>query len=128
MDNLLTNVRIHTPPRTPATVTVRQSEAEAGSGPMAVVEVADEGPGIESSAGSKVFERFYRIDAGRSRGRGGHGLGLSIVAAIVDAHGGRCELSSEPGRGATFRLILPLSAALPEAPSPGAAVDRTSLG
>jgi two-component system, OmpR family, sensor kinase len=126
LDNLLANVRVHTPPRTPATVTVRQVEDEAGSGPVAVVEVADEGPGIDRSAGSKVFERFYRMDAGRSRGRGGHGLGLSIVASIVEAHGGRCELESEPGRGATLRLILPQRAALPAAPIPGAAADRTS--
>jgi len=93
-----------------------------------VVEVADQGPGIEPDAGAKVFERFYRIDAGRSRGRGGHGLGLSIVAAIVDAHGGRCDLFSEPGKGATFRLILPLSNGLRGAPSPGEGADRTLLG
>jgi two-component system OmpR family sensor kinase len=111
MDNLLANVRMHTPPRTPATVTVRAQEGRAGAGPLAVAEVADQGPGIESSAGSKVFERFYRVDAGRSRGRGGYGLGLSIVAAIIDAHGGRCELYSEPGKGAIFRLILPRSPA-----------------
>ena len=127
LDNLLANVRVHTPPRTPATVTVGRREAGPGGGPVAVVEVADEGPGIDRDAGSKVFERFYRLDAGRSRGRGGHGLGLSIVASIVDAHGGHCELQSEPGRGATFRLILPQQAALPAAPTPSAAGDRTSL-
>jgi two-component system OmpR family sensor kinase len=147
LDNLLANVRVHTPPRTPATVTVRHQAPQpvvvpGGSAPsptlpatqvgmaegMAVVEVTDEGPGIEREAGSKVFERFYRLDAGRSRGRGGYGLGLSIVAAIVDAHGGRCELYSEPGRGATFRLTLPLSGAPQAAPTPGAVAGRTSLG
>jgi two-component system OmpR family sensor kinase len=146
LDNLLANVRIHTPPRTPATVTVRhlaaapaiEPDRSAPSGAfgatspargegLAMVEVADDGPGIERDAGSKVFERFYRLDPGRSRGRGGHGLGLSIVAAIVDAHGGRCELYSEPGKGATFRLIVPLSGALPAAPIPGVAAGRTLL-
>jgi two-component system, OmpR family, sensor kinase len=128
LDNLLANVRVHTPAGTPATVTVRAQEPGPDARPTAVVEVTDEGPGIDPAAGARVFERFYRVDAARSRERGGYGLGLSIVAAIVDAHGGRCELDSEPGRGATFRLVLPRPAALPAAPTPDAAADRTSPG
>ncbi|MBO0682014.1 MAG: HAMP domain-containing histidine kinase [Candidatus Dormibacteraeota bacterium] len=128
LDNLLANVRVHTPPGTPATVSVRDATSGLPAGPAAVVEVTDQGPGIDPAAGARVFERFFRADAGRSRDRGGYGLGLSIVAAIVDAHGGRCELESAPGRGATFRLILPRPAAQPAAPSPDASADRTSPG
>jgi two-component system OmpR family sensor kinase len=123
-DNLLSNVRMHTPPKTGATVRVRMTDPPGNGGPAAVAEVIDRGRGINAQAGEHVFERFYRADPGRSRERGGYGLGLSIVDAIVDAHGGRCELESKPGKGATFRLILPLSAALPKAPIPGAAAGR----
>jgi two-component system OmpR family sensor kinase len=56
----------------------------------------------------RVFERFYRADASRSRASGGIGLGLSIVAAVAEAHGGRVSAESEPGRGSTFRITLPL--------------------
>ncbi|MBO0687764.1 MAG: HAMP domain-containing histidine kinase, partial [Candidatus Dormibacteraeota bacterium] len=128
LDNLLANVRMHTPPGTAATVSVREAASGLPSGPAAVVEVSDQGPGIDPEAGARVFERFFRADAGRSRDRGGYGLGLSIVAAIVDAHGGRCELESAPGRGATFRLILPRPVAQPAAPNPDAGADKTSPG
>jgi two-component system, OmpR family, sensor kinase len=60
-----------------------------------------------------VFERFYRADPARSRSRGGSGLGLAIVAALVAAHGGTVEVNASPGRGATFRVLLPLA---PNAP------------
>jgi two-component system OmpR family sensor kinase len=54
-----------------------------------------------------VFERFYRLDRGRSRDRGGSGLGLAIARAIVEAHGGSIHVESAPGQGATFRIRLP---------------------
>jgi two-component system, OmpR family, sensor kinase len=76
--------------------------------PIAVFEVADSGPGVPAEHAERIFERLYRADPGRSRSQGGSGLGLSIVAAIVAAHGGRVELVSAPGRGATFRVLLPL--------------------
>jgi hypothetical protein len=59
---------------------------------------------------SRVFERFWRSDPSRARASGGAGLGLAIVAAIADAHGGRAEVQSAPGEGATFRVHLPLQA------------------
>lgn len=71
------------------------------------VEVADEGPGIAPEHQANVFERFYRVDEGRSRGRGGTGLGLALVKWTAEAHRGRVELDSEPGRGSRFRIVLP---------------------
>jgi two-component system, OmpR family, sensor kinase len=76
--------------------------------PIAVLEVADTGPGVPVEHAERIFERLYRADPGRARSQGGSGLGLSIVAAIVAAHGGRVELISAPGQGATFRVLLPL--------------------
>ena len=73
----------------------------------AVIEVADEGPGMEPEVAKHVFERFWRTDPSRTRASGGAGLGLAIVAAIAHAHGGRAELETAPGHGATFRVWLP---------------------
>jgi two-component system phosphate regulon sensor histidine kinase PhoR len=70
--------------------------------------VCDDGPGIPPEALDRVFERFYRVDTARSREQGGTGLGLSIVKHIVQAHGGEVRAESDPGKGATFRLKLPL--------------------
>jgi len=105
LGNLLTNAVTHTPPGTPVRVGVGTT-ADA-----AFVEVADEGPGLSPEQSARVFERFYRVEASRSRAQGGSGLGLSIVAALVAAHGGRVEVDSSPGRGATFRVLLPLAPA-----------------
>ena len=103
VDNLLANVRAHTPAGTAAHVRV------APDGDVAVVEVADEGPGLDDEQLEHVFERFYRTDSSRARASGGVGLGLSIVDAVVRAHGGRASASSKPGAGTTVRLELPLS-------------------
>ncbi len=99
--NLLANTRAHTPRGTRTTVTVAM---RAG---MAMVEVADDGPGIPDEVMGRVFERFFRADPSRSRASGGSGLGLSIVAAIAAAHGGRVEAESPQGGGAVFRILLP---------------------
>lgn len=74
--------------------------------------VADSGPGIPAADRSRIFERFARGDAARRRD--GSGLGLSIVRAIVDAHGGRVVVESEVGAGSTFSLIIPADQRLPE--------------
>jgi two-component system, OmpR family, sensor kinase len=102
LDNLLANVRTHTPPGTPTTVRVRREDGEA------VLEVADQGPGLDAKDAARVFERFYRADPSRARDRGGTGLGLAVVAALVEAHGGRVELDTTPGSGAAFRVRLPV--------------------
>ncbi len=72
-----------------------------------VVSVRDEGHGIEKEHLPRLFERFYRVDKARSRKLGGTGLGLAIVKHITQAHGGRIDVESEPGRGSTFRIFLP---------------------
>lgn len=74
---------------------------------MIQVCVRDDGPGIPADALDRVFERFYRVDKARSRDQGGTGLGLSIVKHIVQGHGGKVWVESEPGRGAAFYFTLP---------------------
>ena len=77
-----------------------------------VLSVTDTGNGLTEEEVSKVFERFYRGDASRHRGEGGgSGLGLSIVAALVAAHGGTVGVDSTPGQGARFWVRLPREAA-----------------
>jgi two-component system phosphate regulon sensor histidine kinase PhoR len=68
--------------------------------------VADDGPGIEPRHLPRLFERFYRVDAGRSREIGGTGLGLSIVKHLVEAMGGTVQVESQPGQGTTFSFTL----------------------
>ncbi|MBG6100383.1 two-component system OmpR family sensor kinase [Micromonospora vinacea] len=104
--NLVTNALTHTPPEAEIRVQLR---AEPGG--FAVVEVADTGPGLSAEQAERVFERFYRADAARTRradGNTGTGLGLAIVAALVAAHHGSVEVAETPGGGATFRVRLPL--------------------
>jgi two-component system OmpR family sensor kinase len=104
--NLVTNALTHTP--VDAKVTVRLSEDAADPG-VVVLAVRDEGPGMAPADAERVFERFYRVDASRTRAAGGTGLGLSIVASLVAAHGGRVDLTTAPGEGATFAVRLPRS-------------------
>src|SRR5215813_3682917 len=75
-------------------------------GPGPTIEVVDSGPGVPPEHRDRVFDRFYRIDKARSRDLGGAGLGLSIARWAVEAHGGRIDLESAEGRGATFRITL----------------------
>ncbi|MGV9215528.1 ATP-binding protein [Micromonospora sp. RB23] len=103
--NLVTNALTHTPPEADVSVRLR---AEAGN--LAVVEVVDTGPGLSREQSERVFERFYRADAARTRradGNTGTGLGLAIVAALVAAHHGSVDVLETPGGGATFRVRLP---------------------
>jgi two-component system OmpR family sensor kinase len=102
-DNLLANVRTHTPEGTHAMVRVSAHDGAA------ILEVSDEGPGVSPDQATRIFERFYRADTGRSREHGGSGLGLAIVDSIVSSLGGKTKVTSEPGHGATFRVELPLT-------------------
>ncbi len=103
LGNLLSNALHHTPESAPVTVAV------GTEGRRAVVHVRDSGPGLSDEHKSRVFERFYRADSARTRATGGSGLGLSIVAALVGAHGGTIDVADTPGGGATFTLHLPLT-------------------
>jgi two-component system phosphate regulon sensor histidine kinase PhoR len=99
--NLLSNAVRYASPGT--TVTLR---AESSEGTV-ILSVEDEGPGIAAVHLPRLFERFYRVDKARSRELGGTGLGLAIVKHIALMHGGRAEVESTPGRGSTFRIVLP---------------------
>ncbi|WP_327188869.1 HAMP domain-containing sensor histidine kinase [Streptomyces xinghaiensis] len=98
LDNLLSNALLHTPPLTAVELRIGMRETSA------VIEVADEGPGLTPQQASRVFERFYRATG--TQHPAGTGLGLSIVAALVAAHGGSVELDTTPGAGCTFRAVL----------------------
>ena len=99
IDNLLQNAVVHTPPATPVAVSVERQ------GSLAVISVADEGPGLAPDQAERVFDRFYR--GSEARTGEGTGLGLSIVAALATAHGGRALARSRPGPGAVFTVELP---------------------
>ncbi len=99
--NLVTNATSHTPAGTTVTVTV-QHDADA-----AILRVADDGPGIPPDLVSRVFERFYRADPSRTRATGGSGLGLSIVASIVEGHAGTVAVESAGESGTTFTVRIP---------------------
>jgi two-component system OmpR family sensor kinase len=140
--NLMSNALAHTPDGTRIDVRIRAGREPirapgspgvapaAGAGhpvpaspPAVTLEVADQGPGLSAEQAERVFERFYRADQARGRqsgGTGGTGLGLAIVDALVTAHGGTVGVESAPGRGATFRITLPLA---PEALPTGAGTD-----
>lgn len=99
--NLLANARAHTPAGTPITVSVQSTDAGVE------VSVADKGPGLIAEDQKRIFERFYRADSSRVRtGADGSGLGLSIVDAVMRAHGGRVSVQSTPGEGAVFTLLF----------------------
>jgi len=112
--NLLANIRTHTPPGTVATVSVLPGLDEMA------VSVSDNGPGVSDEALQRLFDRFYRVDASRSRENGGTGLGLSIVAAIVRSHGGQILASHTPGGGLTMTVVLPRATGTAAIPTRGA--------
>ncbi len=78
--------------------------------PFAVVRITDHGVGIAPADLPRIFDPFFRADPSRSRSSGGYGLGLSLCQTIADAHAGKIEVQSEPGRGSAFSLFLPLAA------------------
>lgn len=101
--NLLHNARVHTPAGTPVEVTARRS------GQVVRIDVRDHGQGLPPDAGGQLFERFWRTEGGRERGRAGSGLGLPIVAGIVAAHDGHVLAENAlDGPGAIFSIWLPL--------------------
>ncbi|OBB62186.1 two-component sensor histidine kinase [Mycobacterium sp. 852013-51886_SCH5428379] len=107
--NLLSNARVHTPAGTTVATAVTAVTGDDG-GACVDVTVSDDGPGIDGELLPHLFERFVRADKSRSRQAGSFGLGLSIVASIVDAHGGTITARSAPG-ATTFTIRLPTLAA-----------------
>jgi two-component system OmpR family sensor kinase len=117
--NLMSNALVYTPDGSPIDVRLglgfidaapASPGAPAESVRAAVLDVADQGPGLTAEQAQRVFERFYRADQARTRkSNGGSGLGLAIVSALVSAHGGTATVQSAPGQGATFRVALPLA-------------------
>ncbi len=135
VDNLLTNIRTHTPMGTKAYIRVSESQE------WGVIEVQDNGPGISAEQSNRVFERFFRLDSSRSRthnhvitdspstplAASGSGLGLSIVQSIVQAHGGSIELQSPSERGTLFVVKLPLRDYEPANSSPPYGIGNEPL-
>jgi two-component system OmpR family sensor kinase len=103
--NLMRNALVHTPPATPIEVAVTTEDS------VARMSVSDHGPGLRPDQLERIFEPFYRADPSRSRDSGGAGLGLSIVNAVVVAHGGHVTVKETSGGGATFEVELPLAPA-----------------
>ncbi|MFA5112568.1 MAG: ATP-binding protein, partial [Desulfobaccales bacterium] len=99
--NLIDNAVKYSPAARPVQVEARVEPGEV------VILVKDQGPGIAPEHLARLFERFYRVDPGRSRKVGGTGLGLAIVKHIAQAHGGYVTLQSAPGKGSTFFIHLP---------------------
>jgi len=103
--NLFDNALRHTQPKGSIRVV---AERAGKNGRCVLIRVVDTGSGIPADHLPRIFERFYRVDPGRSRQEGGTGLGLAIVKHLVEAHGGRVEAESELGRGTTILLYFPV--------------------
>jgi signal transduction histidine kinase len=99
--NVVRNAVAHTNPSDRVLVAARARDGRLE------ITVSDTGPGLPPDQLEQIFERFYRLDGGRSRDSGRSGLGLAIAPAITDAHGGSIKAASAPGQGATFRIELP---------------------
>jgi signal transduction histidine kinase len=98
-------------------VAVRLARAPGG----VALSVRDRGPGISLDDQQRIFERFYRATNARMRNVRGSGIGLSLVKHIAEAHGGRVELTSAPGRGATFTVFVPAAPLVTPGPQERAA-------
>ena len=103
MINLIDNAIKYTPEGGQVAVRARAEESEL------IIEIEDTGIGIPEEDLARIFERFYRVDKGRSRKLGGTGLGLSIVKHIVENHRGSIKVDSELEKGTTFIIQFPLS-------------------
>ncbi len=100
--NLVTNALTHTPATAPVEIHLDTTPQDVA------LSVTDAGPGLPPEVLDKVFDRFYRVDASRTREHGGSGLGLAIVRSLTEAHGGTVTCTSRPGRGTTFTVTLPI--------------------
>jgi two-component system, OmpR family, sensor kinase len=101
LGNLVRNALVHTPAGSPIDIGVTRDDGEVR------LEVRDHRPGLPTENPDALFERFWRAEGGRERGKSGAGLGLAIVAGIVGAHGGRVSAANADGGGAAFVVTLP---------------------
>jgi two-component system, OmpR family, heavy metal sensor histidine kinase CusS len=101
VSNLVSNAVVHTPPGGAVTLAASSDDVEMH------IQVSDTGTGIPAEALPRVFDRFFRVDASRSKNSGGTGLGLAIVQSIMTLHGGKAEITSELGRGTCVTLRIP---------------------
>ena len=100
--NLIANSITYSPENTVVTLRIKENEN------YGIVEVEDQGIGIEKSEIPRIFERFYRVDKARSRNSGGTGLGLAIVKHLVEAHHGKISVESTVGKGTCVRVMIPI--------------------
>lgn len=118
--NLIDNAIRYSPQGTRVGLGVREREG------MVQISVTDQGPGISEEEQDRIFERFYRVDAARSRQTGGTGLGLSIVKHVMQQHGGEVSVWSREGQGSTFTLAMPVMEDIDTADSAGAEEQAAS--
>jgi two-component system sensor histidine kinase SenX3 len=118
--NLIDNAIRYSPENTKVGIGIRAKDG------LVAVSVTDQGEGLSPEDQERVFERFYRVDAARSRHTGGTGLGLSIVKHVISNHGGEVTLWSQPGQGSTFTIRLPEMEGQGEADEAGKAAARPS--
>ena len=120
--NLVGNAINHSPSGARVAVSVRSAEQ------LVEIAVADQGHGIPESEKARIFERFYRVDAARSRATGGTGLGLAIVKHICANHGGEVTVWSKQGQGSTFTMRLPAAPSrMSDAAAPGMPADSSKI-
>jgi len=110
--NLLRNALVHTPAQTPIEVSIEHD------GKVVTLSVRDHGPGLPAASRDQLFDRFWRAEGGRERGRAGAGLGLAIVRGVVEAHGGQISAQDAPGGGALFVVRLPACTLKHATPAP----------
>jgi len=120
--NLLDNAVRYTPSGGQITLEATRRQGQVG------IRVRDTGTGIASQHLPRLFDRFYRVDHGRSRAQGGSGLGLAIAQSIARAHGGRISVESSLGAGSTFTVWLPAEVIGIEQSSATLILDRTTIG
>jgi two-component system phosphate regulon sensor histidine kinase PhoR len=105
--NLLTNAVKYSPQNTEVTVSAAKNEAQIR------ISVQDQGIGMDQKEVKQIFQKFYRTKKAEESGEVGSGIGLSIVQQIVEQHGGRIDVVSQPGKGSCFTLIVPAPAGAP---------------
>jgi signal transduction histidine kinase len=131
--NLLDNALKYSPYDSEIRLSLRVSKNDGKTRALVNLAIEDAGPGIPPDKVHRIFDRFYRVDEGRTREAGGAGLGLAIAKWAVEAHGGRIALDSRYGKGSVFTLSLPLlenghsAGQIPDEKAGGTAVERTPV-